>query len=134
MLYLSIDQHRKQLTINIRNEQGDVLVRRQVSTQWDKVREFFTDLRRQSQEIGGFMAILEVCGFNDWLITMLREFGFQEIVLVHPTKRATKKTDYWDARCPGRTAVGQSTTNSKPPVQNLKRVNLPSKTDAETGS
>ena len=27
MLYLAIDQHRKQLTVNLRNEQGDVLVR-----------------------------------------------------------------------------------------------------------
>ncbi len=32
MLYLAIDQHRKQLTVNLRNEQGDVLVKRQVST------------------------------------------------------------------------------------------------------
>ncbi|MEZ6054641.1 MAG: IS110 family transposase [Planctomycetaceae bacterium] len=132
MLYLSIDQHRKQLTINIRNEQGDVLVRRQVSTQWDKVREFFTDLRRQSQESGGFMAILEVCGFNDWLITMLREFGCQEIVLVHPTKRATKKTDYRDASALGELLwVNRQRIRETKPVQNLKRVNLPSKTDAE---
>jgi hypothetical protein len=34
MLYLAIDQHRKQLTVNLRNEQGDVLVKRQVSTEW----------------------------------------------------------------------------------------------------
>jgi len=48
MLYLAIDQHRKQLIVNLRNEEGDVLLRRQVSTQWDKVREFFDDLRQQS--------------------------------------------------------------------------------------
>jgi hypothetical protein len=28
MLYLAIDQHRKQLTVNLRNEQGDVLLKR----------------------------------------------------------------------------------------------------------
>ena len=28
MLYLSIDQHRKQLTVNLRNESGDVLPKR----------------------------------------------------------------------------------------------------------
>jgi hypothetical protein len=33
MLYVGIDQHRKQLTVNIRDESGNVLVRRQVSTQ-----------------------------------------------------------------------------------------------------
>ncbi len=33
MLYLAIDQHRKQLTVNLRNESGDVILKRQVSTQ-----------------------------------------------------------------------------------------------------
>lgn len=38
MLYLAIDRHRKQLTVNLRNEQGDVLVKRQVSTEWPRGR------------------------------------------------------------------------------------------------
>jgi transposase len=33
MLYLGIDQHRKQLTVSVRNEAGDVVLRRQVSTE-----------------------------------------------------------------------------------------------------
>ena len=33
MLYLAIDQHSKQLTVNLRNESGDVLIKRQVNTQ-----------------------------------------------------------------------------------------------------
>ena len=40
MLYLAIDQHRKQLTVNHRNEAGDVILKRQVSTEWKRVREF----------------------------------------------------------------------------------------------
>jgi len=28
MLYLAIDQHRKQMTVNLRNESGDVLLTR----------------------------------------------------------------------------------------------------------
>ena len=43
MLYLSIDQHRKQLTVNLRDEVvGDVILKRQVSyVNWnDAVREF----------------------------------------------------------------------------------------------
>jgi hypothetical protein len=31
MLYLAIDQHRKQLTVNLRNEAGDVILKRQSS-------------------------------------------------------------------------------------------------------
>ena len=73
MLYLAIDQHRKQLTVNLRNESGDVLLKRQVSTQWLRVRKFLEDVRKQSQAEGGFVAILEVCGFNDWLLKLLVE-------------------------------------------------------------
>ena len=40
MLYLAIDQHRKQLTVNLRNEHGDVMLKRQVSTEWERVRSF----------------------------------------------------------------------------------------------
>ena len=132
MLYLAIDQHRKQLTVNLRDEKGDVLVRRQVSTQWDKVREFFEEVRQGSAEAGGFMAILEVCGFNDWLIKMLGEFECKDIVLVHPTKRATKKTDYRDANALGELLwVNRQRLQEGKPVQNLKRVILPSAADAE---
>jgi hypothetical protein len=61
MLYLAIDQHRKQLTVNLRKEQGDVLVKRQVSTEWPRVRSFLEEVRQMSVPEGGFVAILEVC-------------------------------------------------------------------------
>ena len=48
MLYLAIDQHRKQLTVNLRNETGDVILRRQVSTDWKRVRAFFAELRKRA--------------------------------------------------------------------------------------
>lgn len=97
MLYLAIDQHRKQLTVNIRNEEGDVLVKRQVSTEWERVRAFFDDLRARAVPEGGFVAILEICGFNDWLLEMLEEYGCLETVVIQPEKRSNKKTDRRDA-------------------------------------
>ncbi len=45
MLYLAIDQHRKQLTVNLRNEAGDVILKRQVSTEWKRVREFLVEVQ-----------------------------------------------------------------------------------------
>jgi transposase len=95
MLYLGIDQHHKQITVSIRNDQGTVILRRQVSTHPEKVRAFLADVRRQSE--GGFMAIVEVCGFNDWLMELLPEFGCREVVLIHPDKRSRRKTDRRDA-------------------------------------
>ena len=72
MLYLGIDQHKRQLTVNLRSEDGSVILQRQVSTEWEKVRAFFADLAEKARPEGGFLAILEVCGMNPWLLDMLR--------------------------------------------------------------
>ncbi|MGA2069484.1 MAG: IS110 family transposase, partial [Thermoguttaceae bacterium] len=71
MLYLANDQHRKQLTVNLRNEAGDVILRRQVSAEWSRVRTFMEEVRDLSTPEGGFVAIVEVCGFNDWFLKLL---------------------------------------------------------------
>jgi hypothetical protein len=69
MLYLGIDQHARQLTISLRNDAGDVVQARQVSTRPEKIQEFFTKLTRKRLCRGeSFIAVVEVCGFNDWLI------------------------------------------------------------------
>jgi len=97
MLYLGIDQHKRQLTVNLRVEDGTVILKRQVSTRWEKVRAFFDDLSEKAGPEGGFLAILEVCGMNPWLLDMLREYGCREIVVIQPTKRSKQKTDRRDA-------------------------------------
>lgn len=65
MFYLGIDQHARQLTVNLRDQKGDVLLRKQVSTQPAKVTRFFEELTARCAENGcRFWAIVEVCGFN----------------------------------------------------------------------
>ena len=95
MLYLAIDQHAKQITVCVRNTDGETVLRRQVSTRPEKIELFFQELTEMDPE---FMAILEVCGFNDWLIEKLGEWKCREIVLIHPEKPSKKKTDRRDAR------------------------------------
>ena len=73
MLYVGIDQHRKQLTVSVREESGSVVLRRQVSTAWQRVGEFFDDLRDRACEHGGYLCVVEVCGFNQWLLKFLAE-------------------------------------------------------------
>jgi transposase len=132
MLYLAIDQHRKQLTVNLRDEAGDVILRRQVSTEWKRVRDFFESLRSQSEPEGGFVAIVEVCGFNDWLLQLLPEYGCRQTVLIQPEKRTRHKTDRRDSNGLGellwanrhRLLVGKK-------VQNVRQVVPPSQRDAE---
>lgn len=95
MLYLAIDQHAKQITVVVRNSDGEDVLKRQVSTRPEKIKEFFEQLQTIGKE---FMAILESCGFNDWLLDELEKRGCQEIVLIHPEKPSKKKTDRRDAR------------------------------------
>ena len=95
MLYLAIDQHSKQITVCVRNQEGDTVLSRQVSTRPEKIEAFL----QQLTEMGpNFMTILEVCGFNDWLIERLRNWKCQEVVLIHPEKPSKRKTDRRDAR------------------------------------
>jgi hypothetical protein len=108
MLYLGIDQHARQLTVSLRGEGGDVVLARQVSTEPDRVRAFFDQLARDRLQGGeAFAAVLEVCGFNDWLIRMLTEYRCARVVLIQPDDRKKRKTDRRDAAALQRAAVGQ---------------------------
>lgn len=55
MLYLGIDLHRKQMTVSLRNQAGDVLVRRQVSTRPKKVEEFLEQVHQLGTDDGGLL-------------------------------------------------------------------------------
>ena len=132
MLYPGIDQHRKPLTVSIRNEAGDAVMPWQVSTQWGRVRAFFEDLRRLAQPEGGFAAIVEVCGFNDWLLKMLTEYGCRETVLIQAEKRSKKKTGRRDAhQLSGLLRVSRGRLSAGQRVEGVRRVQPPSEREAE---
>ena len=98
MLYLGIDQHARQITISLRDDSGDVLQARQVSTRPEKIQEFFTKLTRECIAKGeSFIAVVEVCGFNDWLIRLLRDYRCHKVILIQPEERKRCKTDRRDA-------------------------------------
>src|SRR5713226_9238018 len=98
MLYLGIDQHARQITISLRDENGDVLQARQVSTQPEKINAYFQRLTRERLRNGeSFVAVLEVCGFNDWLIRMLQDYRCHKVILIQPDDRKKRKTDRRDA-------------------------------------
>jgi len=130
MFYLGIDQHRKQLTVALRDEQGNLVMRRQVSTVWDRVREFLSALREQCAAEGGYVAIVEVCGFNDWLLKLLPEYGCKEVVLIQPEERRSNKTDRRDA---GRLSellwINRQRLLAGERVQGLRRIFIPSAED-----
>jgi transposase len=130
MLYLGIDQHRKQLTVCIRNEKGDVIFRRQVSTQWERVRAFLEEIRKKAGK-AGWVVILEICGFNDWLVKLLKEYGCSKVLLIQPGKRSKKKTDRRDANalCEVLWVNRQRLLEGKP-VQGVRSIQWPTEEDA----
>jgi transposase len=98
MLYLGIDLHRKQMTVSLRDEKGDVLLRRQVSTRWSKVGEFREQLHQALGAEEKYVAVVEVCGFHDWLVKWLRQDErCDQVLVVQPLGRSASKTDRRDA-------------------------------------
>lgn len=41
--------------------------------------------------------MVEVCGFNDWLIGLLRDYRSHKVILIQPEERKKRKTDRRDA-------------------------------------
>ena len=132
MLYLGIDLHRKQLTVNLRDEKGDVALKRQVSTQWEKIMEFLDHLVELTATQGGFMAIIEICGFNDWLLEMLHEYGCRKIILVQPETRDAHKTDRRDANQLSQLLwLNRHRVREGKSIQGVRQVQPPSAQNAE---
>jgi transposase len=125
MLYLAIDQHSKQLTVNVRDEAGQVIIRKQVSTRGDAPREFLAQLAERAGA-DGYVAIVEVCGFNDWLLDLLPLCGCREIVLIQPGEPGKRKTDRRDANQLGELLwVNRHRLLAGQRVQGVRRVNIP---------
>ena len=133
MLYLGIDQHARQITISLRDEKGDVLLARQVSTQPEKINAFFQQLTRERLRNGdSFVAVLEVCGFNEWLIRMLQDYRCQKVILIQPDDRNKRKTDRRDAAALSELLwVNRERLLAGKPVRGLRQVNIASTSDQE---
>jgi transposase len=133
MLYLGIDQHARQITISLRDEGGDVLQARQVSTQPEKVKAFFEQLTRERLHDGAsFVAVLEVCGFNDWLIRMLQDYRCHKVILIQPEDRKKCKTDRRDAAALSELLwANRDRLLQGKPVRGLRQVEIASGTDQE---
>src|ERR1700677_4250704 len=133
MLYLGIDQHARQITISLRDENGDVLLARQVSTEPKKIDVFFQQLTRERLRDGvAFVAVLEVCGFNEWLIRLLQEYRCHQVILIQPDERKKRKTDRRDAAALSELlwANRERLLHGKP-VRGLRQVDIARSTDQE---
>ena len=133
MLSLGIDQHARQLTISLRNDDGDVFQARQVSTKPEEIQAFFDRLIRDRTRDGeSFIAVVEVCGFNDWLIRMLRDYRCHKVILIQPEERKKRKTDKRDAAALSKLLwVNRDRFLAGKPVRGLRQVDIANTTDQE---
>lgn len=97
MLFVGIDQHKRHLTVCVRDEQGEIALRRQVRTRWEELDRFVEGLRERATPHGGYVAVVEVCGFNDWLIERLSQWGCRRVYVISAPDRVRQKTDRRDA-------------------------------------
>jgi hypothetical protein len=131
MLYLGIDQHARPLSVSIRNEDGDVVEARQVSTEPKKVNSFFERLTRETAASSdSFVAVLEVCGFNDWLLRMLKDYRRRKVILIQPEERKQRKSDRRDAAALSELLwVNRQRLLAGKPVRGLRQVDVSSAAD-----
>ena len=100
MLYLGIDQHARQITISLRDDNGDV--------------------------------VMEVCGFNDWLIRMLRDYRCHKVILIQPDDRKILKTDRRDAAALSELLwINRDRLLHGKPVRGLRQVHIAGTSDEE---
>jgi transposase len=97
MLFVGIDQHKRHLTVSVRDQQGEIVWRRQVRTTWEEVDRFLESLQKRAAEHEGYVAVMEVCGFNGWLIRRLTQWGCRRICVIKAPDRVRQKTDRRDA-------------------------------------
>src|SRR5262245_11887944 len=133
MLYLGIDQHARQITVSLRDDGGDVLQARQLATQPDRINAFFRHLTPERLHDGAsFVAVLEVCGFNDWLIRLLHEYHCHQVILIQPDQRKKCKTDRRDAAALSELLwANRERLLQGKPVRGLRQVDIASGADQE---
>jgi transposase len=131
MLYIGIDQHSKQITVSVREESGNVILRRQVSTRWEKINAFLEEMKGRLEAHGSATAVVEVCGFNHWLLERLKAAGWQTLV-VQPERSASHKTDRRDANALSEVLwVNRERVRQGLPVRGLRQIQVPGAQDQD---
>jgi transposase len=116
----------------VRDEWGVLVLRRQVTPRWEAVGLFLRDRLVGPRAAGGYVAIVEVCGMNDWLVKLLPEYGCREAIVVQPEERSRHKTDRRDANTLSEVLwVNRQRLLSGQKVQGLRRIQLPDAEDQQ---
>jgi transposase len=74
----------------------------------------------------------EVCGFNDWLLQLLPDYGCVKVALIQPEKRRRIKTDRRDAKELSELLwINRDRIAKGLPVRGVRQVVMPTLIDTE---
>ena len=77
--------------------------------------------------------MLEVCGFNQWLLALLKKMECDELILIQPDKKTRHKTDRRDAaRLSELLWVNRERLLAGERVQGVRRVYIPAGAEADS--
>ncbi len=94
--------HMAHLMVRVLDDTGSCIQQRRVWTRPPEVDRFLGWLACESADQGGFIAMVEECGFTLWLEQKLQEHGCWKVVKIQPLRKQPQKTDGRDA-----TAIGE---------------------------
>jgi hypothetical protein len=80
MFYLRSDQHARQLTISLRDDAGDECRLGKSRRERNRSSLFAKLTPDRARDDEAFMAVVEVCGFNGWLIWQSIARGSIEVI------------------------------------------------------
>jgi hypothetical protein len=100
-------------------------------TQPEKIHGFFQQRTREQLPTNeSFVAVLEVFGFNDWLIRMLDNYRCHKVILIQLEERKLRKTDRRDAAVLSELLwVNRDRLLQGKPVRRLRQVDIARSTD-----
>src|SRR6266576_3149879 len=98
-------------------------------SRWGKGRAFFREMGERTAAHDGYLVMVEICGFNHWLLKLLPECGCRETIVVQPEEQSRHKTDRRDASQLSEVLwVNRDRLAQGLPARGLRRIQVP---DAE---
>lgn len=132
MLCLAIDHHKSHLVTRVLDDAGTCVHQSRVSTRPPDVDRFLSWIAAESADQGGFLVMLEECGFTLWLEQKLADSGCRKVVKIQPLRRQAQKTDKRDAASIAELLwANRARILADQPLMQVRRVRSPCEADRQ---
>ena len=81
-------------------------MRRQVSTKWEEIDRFLVSLQERGLTPSDYVTVMELCGFNGWLVQRLEQWGCRRVFVISADKRTRRVPNEGVSQSPRANANG----------------------------